>query len=164
MKKLVVFYSFEGNTRFIAENIAQEIDADLLELRPKKDVKSKGFMKYFWGGRQVVMKATPKLESFDVNPQDYDILFIGTPVWAFSYAPALKSFFEKIHLADKKIAIFCCCQGIKGRALEKMKESLKKNEIIGQIDFIDPLKIKQASVLKAREWAKKLLKILWRIE
>ncbi|MBI6872212.1 flavodoxin family protein [Clostridium aciditolerans] len=34
MKKLVVFYSFEGNTRYIAQSIAKAINADLLELKP----------------------------------------------------------------------------------------------------------------------------------
>ena len=46
MKKLVIFYSFEGNTKYIAENIAEAVDADILELKPVKDIKSNGFMKY----------------------------------------------------------------------------------------------------------------------
>lgn len=45
MKKLVVFYSFEGNTKFLAEAIANEIKADILELKPKKEIKTKGFFK-----------------------------------------------------------------------------------------------------------------------
>ncbi len=53
MKKLVIFYSFEGNTKLIAENIAQAIGADLLELKPKKKMKSKGFMKFVWGGQHL---------------------------------------------------------------------------------------------------------------
>ena len=80
MKKLVVFYSFESNTKFIAENIAGEINADILELKPKKDIRSRGFMKYFWGGRAMTMKTRPELMPLDKNPQDYDLLFIGTPV------------------------------------------------------------------------------------
>ena len=49
MKKLVVFYSYEGNTKFIAKTIAESINEDILELKPVKDMDSKGFMKFIWG-------------------------------------------------------------------------------------------------------------------
>jgi len=45
-KILVVYYSFEGSTRLMAETIAHELKADVLELKPVKDLQSKGFMKY----------------------------------------------------------------------------------------------------------------------
>ena len=51
LRSIVIFYSYEGNTRFIANTISKEIYADILELKPKKDMNSKGFMKYVWGGR-----------------------------------------------------------------------------------------------------------------
>jgi len=51
MKKPVVFYSFEGNTKLISESIAEAIGADLMEIKPQKEMRSKGFMKFVWGGR-----------------------------------------------------------------------------------------------------------------
>ena len=38
MKKLVVYYSFEGNTKLISTAIANEIGADILELKPIMDL------------------------------------------------------------------------------------------------------------------------------
>lgn len=157
LKKLVVYYSFEGNTRFIAESIAQETGADILELKPKKDLESKGFMKYVWGGRQVVLKEKPELIEFDKNPEDYDMIFIGTPVWAFTYTPALNTFFDMVKLNCKKIALFCCNAGGKGKTFTNMRLALKNNDIIGEIEFLEPLKkSKEESKKKAIEWAKKL--------
>jgi flavodoxin len=80
MKTIVIFYSFEGNTRLIAENIARAAAADLLELKPKKEIPSHGFMKYVWGGRSTMMKADPELLPYDKDLQRYDLFFIGTPV------------------------------------------------------------------------------------
>ena len=37
MKKLVIFYSLEGNTAFVAEAISEAIEAEIMELKPKKD-------------------------------------------------------------------------------------------------------------------------------
>ena len=56
MKKLIVYYSLEGNTKMIAESMAQEIGADLLELTPLQDVSKKGFSKYIWGGIRLFLK------------------------------------------------------------------------------------------------------------
>jgi len=158
MKKLVIFYSFEGNTRHIAENIAEAVGADLLELKPKKDVSSSGFMKFFWGGRQVVLGKKPELNEFDKNPEDYDVIFIGTPVWAFTYAPALRSFFSKICIKNKKIALFCCNGGNKGKTFDAMREELKDNHILGEIEFVEPIKGEQGKASMARQWALDMIK------
>ena len=115
-------------------------------------------MKYFWGGRQVVSKIKPELLPFDKQPQDYDLLFIGTPVWAWRYAPPLATFFSSISLKGKKIALFCCHGGGKGKTLDKMKDQLLDNEIIGEIDFFEPLtQNKEGNVKRAKKWAQQII-------
>lgn len=154
----MIYYSLSGNTRFVAETIAKTVGADILELKPKLDLSKRGFMKYAWGGRQVIMKYKPELLDFDKDINDYDILFIGTPVWAFSFAPALRSFFAKIKIVNKKIAIFCCHGGIMGKTLENMKKYLSGNEILGEIDFKEPLKFNRDEArVKAENWVRELL-------
>jgi len=157
MKTLVIFYSFEGNTKLIAENIAKTIDADILELKPKNEIKTKGFMKYVWGGKAAMMKEKPELIPLDKNIEEYDMLFVGTPVWAWSYAPPLNTFFSTQSIANKKIALFCCHGGVKGKIFDKMKQALADNEILGQIDFQDPLKRETiVSIQKAKDWAESI--------
>lgn len=154
MKVLVVYYSLNGNTRFIAQNIAGAVGADLLELRPVNAIPSGGFMRFFWGGRQAVMKQRPELAAFDKRPGDYDLLFIGTPVWAFTYAPALATFLSAVPLAGKKIALFCCHGGMKGKTLKALSQDLRGNEILGTIDFVEPLmNNKETKAEQARRWA-----------
>lgn len=160
-KILVVYYSLTGNTKFIAETIAKEAGADLLELKPKRDIKKTGGMRYFWGGRQVVMKAKPKLLPLDKNPEEYGILFIGTPVWSWSFTPALRSFFSKFEFKGKKIALFACHNGGLGSTLEKMEAELGGNDIIGKKDFFEPMTGEQGTrtrVEEIRAWAKKVVK------
>jgi len=161
LKKLVVYYSLEGNTSFIAQNIAEVMGADLLELQPQQSIKPKGLMKYLWGGKQVVMKEQPDLKPLDKRPEEYDVLIIGTPVWAFSYAAPLNSFFSAVNFKNKKVALFCCHAGGKGKTLANMREALAGNTILGEIDFVEPLrKDKKGSALKAKEWAKGIKQLL----
>ncbi len=159
LKKLVIFYSFEGNTRFIAEGIKDITGADLLELKPKKDMNAKGFMKYVWGGTQVMMGKKPELVNFDKNLNDYDMLFIGTPIWASKYAPAINSFLDKIPVKGKKVALYCChAGGGNGKAFDMFNEQLKGNEILGSMEFRDPLKHgKDGAMISLEKWIDEIL-------
>ncbi|MFA4833796.1 MAG: NAD(P)H-dependent oxidoreductase [Patescibacteria group bacterium] len=154
--KIIIYYSLEGSTRLMAETMAETIDADILELKPLKEINPNGFLKYFWGGRQVVFKEKPKLEIFDKNPLDYDIVIIGTPVWAFTYAPPLRSFFKRVKLRDKKIGIFCCHEGNPGKTLENLIKELAGNTIVGQTDFLNVKKDQEKNIEKAKDWALKI--------
>lgn len=66
----------------------------------------------------------PEIESLNKNPIEYDFLFIGTPVWAGSFAPVLRTLFDCMRFKDKKIALFCCHAGAKGKVFEKCYKSL----------------------------------------
>jgi len=158
MEKLIIYYSFEGNTRLIADNIAKTVEADVLELKPKNEIRSKGFMKYFWGGKAAMMKEKPEILPVDKDLDKYDLIFIGTPVWAWTYAPPLSTFFDTCSLSGKNVALFCCHGGGKGGIFDKMKTALDGNNILGEIDFQDPLKNDpDANVQKAIEWARSIV-------
>ena len=161
MKTLVIFYSFEGNIKLIAKNIAEAINADILELKPTKEMKSRGFMKYVWGVKAILMRAKPELFPIEKNLENYDVLFIGTPVWAGTYAPSLNTFFLTSAVLNKKIALFCCHGGGKGKIFNKMKKALEGNQILSEIDFREPLKKNtDANIQRVRDWAEKLMKAL----
>ncbi|PID58798.1 flavodoxin [candidate division KSB3 bacterium] len=161
MKKIVIFYSFEGNTRLIANTIAKTVDADILELTPKDEIQSTGIMKYVWGGKAALMNAKPALLPYDKNIQEYDLLFIGTPVWAWTFAPPLNTFLATEVFVNKKIALFCCHGGGKGKIFRKMAKVLTQNQILGEADFKDPLKHHtEANLEKAKKWAERIMNTL----
>ena len=112
------------------------------------------------GGKQAVTKEKPELVPYDVNVEDYNTLFIGTPVWAWTFAPAIRSFIDGVNLKGKKIAIFSCNAGSNGKTFENMKEELQGNEFLGQIEFKDPLKNhREENVEKAKKWAYDICKL-----
>jgi flavodoxin len=161
-RTLIIYYSLEGSTKLIAETIAEELkdgssdQVDLLELKPLKQPKSKGFMKYVWGGRMAMMKKTPELEDFDVNINDYDQIILGTPVWAWTFTPPLRTFFNNYKFSGKKVALFICHDGGPGKTLEKMKSELQGNDIISTQDFKKTAQNKEENVEIAKKWVETL--------
>ena len=63
MRKVVVYYSMSGNVDYVAKMIAKKIRADLIRLIPKKEYPSKGFQKFYWGGKSAIMGDMPELEN-----------------------------------------------------------------------------------------------------
>jgi flavodoxin len=160
MKKLVVFYSLDGSTRFIANIIAEKTGAELLELKPVKPISNNGMGKIIWGGRQAMKKEKPELLPLEKNPQEYDLIFIGTPVWAWTFSPALRTFFNQVKLQNKKIALFDCNGGSPKDTIEKMKAELDGNEFIGQAEFLEPIKRQDEGRAQAEKWVEEVEKKL----
>jgi len=161
MKFLIVYYSYDGNTRFVAEHIAEFFNADVQELKPKLDMHSRSFMKYVWGGQMVLMRQKPELEPLRFNPADYDVVFIGTPVWAWTFTPAINSFLSANPLQDKKIVLFYSHGGGPRGMADKMKARLSGNVIVAEKGFQEPLKWrKEEALLSVRTWCRELKSIL----
>ena len=153
MKTLIVYYSYEGNCASIAEKIKEALpDADTLRLSTVEDKTRGSFAKYLWGGKQVLSGKKPALAPYSVDINAYDRIIIGTPVWAWSYAPAIRSFLEGTKIEEKKIALFCCHGGGKGKTLEKLKKALPGNTFIGAADFREPLAHPQGVPEKLAAW------------
>lgn len=156
---LIVYYSLDGNTELVATALAGLLDADLLRVMPIKEIKGKGFGKYFWGGRQVVMKSAPELLPMDKNTGEYANVVVGTPVWAFSYSPPIHTLFKRGLIQGKRTAVYCCHEGGPGSTLRKMTERLSRagNIVVGGCEFREPKRDPVAAQKEIEAWAKTLL-------
>lgn len=152
---LVVYYSLERNTEFVAEKIAEASKGDLLKIEPAKEIPDNPVGKYVVGGFKALFKSKPQLKSFNFNSGDYSLLYIGTPVWAGRMTPAIRSWLSDLEVKNKSIRLFCTARADSGKALEEMKNYLEPdNEIIDEIEFINPLQNKAEIEQKIKKWVK----------
>jgi flavodoxin len=157
MKTLIVYYSYDGNCALVAGRLAAALGADTLRLETADGKRRSGLAKYVWGGKMVFSRAHPALKPYSVKPEDYDLVVIGFPVWAGSPAPPVLSFLSEAKLGGRKIALFCCHGGGKGKALQKAGALLGGNTLAGEADFVNPRR-EDAEKIAARidGWAKSL--------
>ena len=136
MNAIVVYYSLEGNTKKLAEQLANHLKSETLELKPIKEINAEKRSKYLWGGQQVIMKKKPLLHPYEFDQDLYDVIAIGTPVWAMTYSPAIRTFLSEQTLKNKKIILFCTHEGGPGRTLKKLTGILEEdNTLLSIIDF-----------------------------
>lgn len=107
MKPLIVYYSYSGNTKKLAEDISTITKGDLLELIPQKpySITDKNSMKEIQN--EVEEKYCPSLSN-DLNEFNMsEIIFIGSPIWIGTFAPPILSFLRQVDLSSKTIIPFC---------------------------------------------------------
>lgn len=140
MKTAVVFYSMSGNTKLTAETIAENLNAELIEINPVKEYPNKGFRKFIWGGKSAVMGDKPKLQTYAFDGS-YDRIIFGTPVWASSFTPPIRTFIDENReaLKGKRFSVFVCYSGGGAdKAIEKLRAFLETEAFDAELILIDP--------------------------
>lgn len=104
---LIVYYSHSGNTRKLANLIAQQIDADCLEIIPEKPYPNDYTSVVNQAKQEISRNFRPTLKNAQINLNKYTTIFIGSPNWWSSIAPPIATFIDTNDLSAKKIIPFC---------------------------------------------------------
>lgn len=139
---LVTYFSRTGTTKKIALEIADRLGA---EVDPIFSDEYKGISGWIKGGFHAVKARTTEI-SFSKSANDYDLVIIGTPIWAGTVTPPVRAYLEKNNF--KKVAFFCTCGDKQVKAFSEM-EKLSKQPIA-------VLELKTVSV-KSENYQKELI-------
>ncbi|MCD8351463.1 MAG: hypothetical protein LUC93_12725 [Planctomycetaceae bacterium] len=152
MKILFTYYSLDGNCRALAQLMAGAVGGDLAELRLTGGMPTGFVTKFLVGGKRSLMKEVPVLEPLGVNLDDYGLVVIGGPVWAWNISPAVRSFVSSTDWRGRKTAAFVMHGGGKGKALATIKTLVDERggEVIATADFMD---LRQGDAEQTREKA-----------
>lgn len=125
MNSLVVFYSRTGNTKKVAVKVSEIFKADVEELIDKKN--RNGLIGLFLCLRDVTLKKLTKINSIKKDPNKYDLIIIGTPVWAGNMSPAVRTYLSEQKKKLKNVAFFCTMGGSGDeRCFNNMEELIGK--------------------------------------
>jgi flavodoxin len=121
MKALVVFYSRTGTTKQVAEELAQSLNCDSEELIDKK--KRSGPLGFVAAGRDATQKKLTKLAEIKRDPSLYDMVILGTPIWAGTLSSATRTYIVNNKSKFARVAFFCT-NGSGGQQLFAEMEAL----------------------------------------
>lgn len=141
MKIALVYYSLDGNTAFAAEKIGLRLEADIIRLKPVKEYPTEKIAKYFWAGKSASFQESPKLMpyAFDINM--YDVIILGTPIWAGTFAPPLRTFIRAQVWEGSKVALFACCSGGgTEKCFQQLHHETRGSIKLPALRLIDPLR------------------------
>ena len=106
-KMLVLYYSQTGNTKNVATEIACRLGADIEEIVPVQLYDGDFQATIERGKKELDEGAFPEIQSLKANVANYEVIFIGYPVWFGTYAPPIAAFLNQVDLSGKKVVPFC---------------------------------------------------------
>ncbi len=93
MNALVAYYSRTNITKKLAEEIAAKLNADIEEINSK--VNYNGKIGYMRGGKDAISEKIIDLEEIKYDPSNYDVVYLGVPVWAGKSATPMISYIKQ---------------------------------------------------------------------
>ena len=128
VRACVIYYSYSGITRGIAEGIRNASGCDLIEVRTKTPYSS--FTAYTTGVLRSRKMACDPIVPGEIDVSQYDLLIIGTPVWAWKPSPAINAAVRALKVCEGKMAvIFSTCSNHPGEALPLLSKALEERGV-----------------------------------
>ncbi len=159
MKKiLVAYFSASGVTKKAAENLAQAAGADLYEIRPavpytRADLdwmnkKSRSSME------MNDKSSRPAIADSNADISQYDIIFLGFPIWWYVAPTIVNSFLESYDFSGKRIILFATSGGSGfGKTAAGLKGSVAADTAIVEGKILNGAN----SVDSLRKWVETIL-------
>lgn len=130
-KTLVLYYSQTSNTKALAQELARKLGADIEEITltsPYEGDFQETIARVMQEREQGIL---PELKPLEADLAQYDIIFLGYPVWFGTMAPPMLSFIENTDLSGKQIVPFCTFgSGGLDSSVRDLKEKQPNAEIL----------------------------------
>ena len=135
-KKLVVYFSYAGHTKMIVDKIKEKLDCDVLEIET--------VIPYSTDYDTVVndeqnserSNFLPEIKDININLNNYDEIILGTPVWWYRPAPAIRSFLTKYDLTGKTVIPFATNAGWLGKTFIEIKNMCPNSNIRNNMNIV----------------------------
>lgn len=135
MKTIVTYFSCTNNTKRAAQKLAKEMNADLWEIAPATPYTDDDLN---WQNKQsrssVEMadkSSRPAIKDTLSNIADYDVVYIGFPIWWYTAPTIINTFIEAHDLTGKEIHLFATSGGSNAdKALKDMKAAYPKYNFV----------------------------------
>ncbi|MFA5394266.1 MAG: flavodoxin [Candidatus Ratteibacteria bacterium] len=136
-KTIIIYFSLTGNTERLARlagNFLKEKGKTVDYFKLSAD-RTGSFLK---NCRDAFTKKTVKVKELP-NLSGYDLVFLGSPIWAWNVVPAMRALLEQVSLVGKEVFIFATHGGGPGKALAGFAKMVtdKGGKVIGTYDVAD---------------------------
>ena len=130
-KKLVLYYSETGTTKTVAQELQKQLGADIESIEPVTPYSGNFQETIQRGQREMQSGKTPELKPLKSKMADYDVIFIGYPIWFGTYANPIITLVKEQDFAGKTVVPFCTFgSGGLNTSSDALKKALPKANIV----------------------------------
>jgi flavodoxin len=134
MKTLVIFYSYSGKTKTIAEELAAKESADIVEI---KDAKHLGKLKAYTAGIIAAGRGKPwSIQPLSVDFSKYERLILLAPIWANNPPPAFNAMLELLP-GEKRVMLKMVSMSGRSKCEERLEKIIKsKGSVVDSFEDV----------------------------
>jgi flavodoxin len=135
MKTCIIYHSYSGNTRSVAERVFAACGGKIVEV--KSTEYSSRLTAYTVGCYRAVKGMSDPIEPANIDVASDDLIVIGTPVWAGRATPAINAAVAALAGCEgKKAIIFATCGGKERETLPILKKALEARGVTVTGEFV----------------------------
>ena len=129
-KTLVLYYSETGTTKAVAEALQKQLNADIESIEAVEPYSGDFQATMQRGQREMQSGQTPAIKPLQKKIADYDVIFLGYPIWFGTYAMPIATLVKENDFAGKTIVPFCTFgSGGLNTSTDALKKALPKADI-----------------------------------
>lgn len=125
MKKILVYYSLNGNTRAVAKRIASKLKIKAVEIHTLKAYSDDVDVLQSLAKKEIEIGCMPQIAPLKIDFSKYDAVVLGTPVWWRTFAPAVKTFLKSVDWKGKTLYPFVTNEGTIGHVNSDLKKAAR---------------------------------------
>ncbi len=130
-KMLVLYYSETGSTKAVAEELQKQTGADIESIEAVEPYTGNFQETIQRGQREMQSGEYPALKPLTKKIADYDVIFLGYPIWFGTYANPIVTLIKAQDFADKKVVPFCTFgSGGLNTSSDALRKALPKAKIL----------------------------------
>ncbi|CDB32305.1 flavodoxins [Clostridium sp. CAG:575] len=135
-RKIIIYFTYTGNTKKIAEKIKEKLNCDILEI--------KTVIPYSKDYDTVVndeqnsesSNHLPEIQNLNIDLSNYDEIILGTPVWWYRPVPAIRTFLTQNDLSAKIIKPYATNAGWLGKTFKEIKALCTNSEVSDGMNIV----------------------------
>ena len=129
-KVLVLYYSQTGTTQTLAEELQKQLDADIERIEAVVPYDGDFQATIERSGEEMKSGEVPEINPIQANLADYDVIFIGYPIWFGTYAMPIATLVKDNDFAGKTLVPFCTFgSGGLNTSSDALKKALPKAKV-----------------------------------
>lgn len=136
MNQLIVYFSYTGNTRMIANQIKDKLNCDILEIKTVIPYSEDYDAVVKDEQNSEASNHLPEIQEIKIDFSQYDEIILGTPVWWYRPVPAIRTFLTQNNLSGKIIKPFATNAGWLGKTFKEIKALCPNNEIAEGMNIV----------------------------
>ena len=152
-KMLVLYYSETGTTKTVAQELQKQLSADIESIECVTPYTGNFQETIQRGQREMQSKEWPALKPLTKKIADYDVVFLGYPIWFGTYATPIYTLLNEQDFSGKTVVPFCTF-GTSG--LETSTDALRK--ALPKATVVDGFGLRKARIAEAEKEVGQFLK------